>query len=840
MADIFLKLLNMSISASWIVLAVIILRFILKKAPKWINCILWSIVGLRLVMPFSLESIFSLIPSTETISPDIMMQQTPHINSGVPVINSTLNPVIGETFAPNVGDSANPLQIIFPILSVIWLSGIVVLLVYTVISYVKLKKKIGTAVLLRDNIYQSEHVSSPFVLGIIKPKIYLPFNMSEDNTQNVIAHEQAHIRRKDHLWKPLGFLLLTVYWFNPVMWLSYILLCRDIEIACDEKVVKNFTNEQKADYSEALLACSVTRRIIAACPLAFGEVGVKNRVKSVLNYKKPAFWVIVVAVIASIVTAVCFLTSPKTTPKEYYDPGCSLQVTVETFKGTTQLPNKTETFIFDVFNGTEGNLPNGTIFKITECNLQDGSVTIKLTGEQLFTSEGATQKQAKEIVVYEGTDGIQLTDENYMHFITFSFVLTESLDEAVSKAILEDNKGGYYELGTECATEGHIIYGVDVEENKYTVYTLTTYNNFGFMNGYFIPQSGGKILAVMTFEKTSEGYNLLDVKYPKDGAYYVDSVKELFPEKYHYRVLNPTLSDDNNLWKQCTSYAKAYLDSIGRSEKISKYSELEITLLTDMGVSVEVSNKILEYNLPYDSAPGYFEALENSVRYIYRTQYDKSKNLVIFTKEKYDTKEIVEKIEIDSLTGDIVTSEKENVPSPKKIQSIVDKTDTEAIATATALEWFYFDGTYNYYFPSIRSEYVIVTFTDSTQKTVKDALADGEITMKDLDEYKIMYYTEFRQYENSYFNAEVLEVNGKNILVKPDEASNERKSADKIYVSLDVTSNIPVPAIKVGDRVRIIYNGELLESYPAQINKVFVIYLLSENGDVLSPTPSKK
>ena len=313
MADIFLKIVNMSISASWIVLAVLLLRLLLKKAPKWITVLLWGIVAIRLICPFSIESVMSLIPSTETISPEIMMDRTPTINSGVPIINNIVNPVIGESFAPDPIASANPLQILIPVLAIAWIVGIVIMLAYTAISYFRVKSKIGTAVLFRDNIYQSENVVSPFVLGIIKPKIYLPFNMNEQDMEHVIAHENAHICRKDHWWKPLGFLVLTLHWFNPLMWLGYVLLCRDIELACDEKVVKEFDNEQKADYSQALLTCSVNRRVIAACPLAFGEVGVKNRVKSVLNYKKPAFWIVVAAIVASIAVAVCFLTNPRTT-----------------------------------------------------------------------------------------------------------------------------------------------------------------------------------------------------------------------------------------------------------------------------------------------------------------------------------------------------------------------------------------------------------------------------------------------------------------------------------------------------------------------------------------------
>ena len=306
----FLKLANMSISASWLVLAILVLRLVLKKAPKWVNVLLWGIVAVRLICPFTIESALSLIPSTQTIPMNIEMAAQPAIDSGVEVVNSMVNPMIAASFTPNPAASANPLQIWIPLIAVIWLFGMVLMFLYTAISYWRLNRRIDTAVLYRDNIFQSENVSSPFVLGIIKPKIYLPFHMNEQDLQHVVAHEQAHIRRKDHWWKPLGFLLLTVHWFNPLMWLAYVLLCRDIELACDEKVIKDLDNGQRSDYTQALVDCSVNRRMIVACPLAFGEVGVKDRVKTIMNYKKPTFWLILVALILCVIVAVCFLTDP--------------------------------------------------------------------------------------------------------------------------------------------------------------------------------------------------------------------------------------------------------------------------------------------------------------------------------------------------------------------------------------------------------------------------------------------------------------------------------------------------------------------------------------------------
>ena len=311
MNELFLKIINMSISASWLVLAVLILRFVLKKAPKWINVLLWGIVAIRLIFPFSFESTLSLIPSAETIPLNIGMDTTPTINSGISAINNAVNPIISQSNTPMAGASVNLLQITIGIYEYIWIFGMIALALYTAISYWRLRRKVDTAVRYKDNIFQSENVSFPFVLGIIKPRIYLPFKMNGQYLEYVVAHEQAHICRKDHWWKPLGFLLLMIHWFNPLMWLAYVLLCRDIELACDEKVIKELGNEQRGDYTQALVACSVNRRMLAACPLAFGEVSVKERVKSVMNYKKPAFWVIIISVIVCVGIAVCFLTNPK-------------------------------------------------------------------------------------------------------------------------------------------------------------------------------------------------------------------------------------------------------------------------------------------------------------------------------------------------------------------------------------------------------------------------------------------------------------------------------------------------------------------------------------------------
>ena len=311
MSTVFLKILNMSITASWLILAVVLVRLLLKKAPKWIPCLLWGLVAIRLVCPFSFGSIFSLIPSSETIPANITVQQEPAINSGITIVNDVINPVIAESFTPAPTDSVNPLQIIIPVAAIVWVSGIVIMLAYALISYIKLKKTVSVCVPVGERNLSCDEVKAPFILGVFRPVIYVPSSMTGETLDLVIRHEAAHLQRHDHWWKPLGYLLLAIYWFNPLCWIAYILLSRDIEMACDEKVIRDMDKDEMAAYSQALLDCSFPRRRIAACPLAFGEVGVKERVKGVLNYKKPAFWIILIAIIACIVLAVCLMTDPK-------------------------------------------------------------------------------------------------------------------------------------------------------------------------------------------------------------------------------------------------------------------------------------------------------------------------------------------------------------------------------------------------------------------------------------------------------------------------------------------------------------------------------------------------
>lgn len=362
MTSVFLHFLNLSVTAGWMVLAVLLLRLCLKKAPRWITCVLWGLVALRLVVPFTIESPVSLIPTAEVVvSTEGTDTSAPVVNSGMTAIDKPLNdwlqtpvkpqakppvqsplpPVTDTPTTPNpdlpAGDttptpqppveetpttpeqpsastevkSVSRMERILSIAAPVWLVGIGLMLIYELFSVLRVRNRVLDAVLLRDNVWQSDRVDSPFILGVFRPRIYIPYGLEEPVLAQVLSHEQAHLHRRDHWIKPFAFTLLAVYWYNPLLWVGYILLCRDIEVACDERVVRGLDEDNRRRYATALLQCGVERRSIAACPLAFGEVSIKQRIKSVLNYRKPLLWVIISSLVVCSVAAVCLLTVPK-------------------------------------------------------------------------------------------------------------------------------------------------------------------------------------------------------------------------------------------------------------------------------------------------------------------------------------------------------------------------------------------------------------------------------------------------------------------------------------------------------------------------------------------------
>ena len=339
MSRIFSGVLQMSIAAAWMIPVVMVLRLLLKRAPKWVNLVLWGLVGLRLVCPFVPESRFSLMPKLPILSgylygnmignpaenafrADTLQNGTNFSNNisqaaldgSMGAAGSGMGGAFGITGSGIGAFGAGVWRIperLLSAFSILWLAGVILFTGYAVYSYARIRRQVAEAMWLRENLWICDEVKSPFILGLRKPKIYLSSSMDEVLYPYVIAHEQAHLKRGDQWWKPLGFLILAIHWFQPFVWAAYILFCSDLELACDESAVKKLNPQERKDYSYALLSCSIQRRLVTVCPLAFGEVGVKKRVKEILNYKKPTFWVVLAAVVVCVIVAVCFLTNPK-------------------------------------------------------------------------------------------------------------------------------------------------------------------------------------------------------------------------------------------------------------------------------------------------------------------------------------------------------------------------------------------------------------------------------------------------------------------------------------------------------------------------------------------------
>ncbi len=310
MGEVFLKVLNMSVTAGWLILAVLLIRCLLRKAPKWLMCLLWGVVAVKLIFPFSIESSFSLIPAAEPVriithtgSPGIQEDATDH-----PQLS---NEFVGTPYEEGVRVDTKEQGIDrSSAFALLWIMGVLGLLVYAMISYIKLKKQVAASLTVRKGVKECDEIAFPFILGVLLPTIYIPSSLDAASRSFVISHETAHLKRRDHWWKPLGYLILCIHWFNPFCWISYILFCRDLEMACDERVIRDMDKESRVGYSQTLLNLSKPGNCLSACPLAFGEVGVKERVKGIIRYKKPAIWMILLSMVICAVVTVCFLTNP--------------------------------------------------------------------------------------------------------------------------------------------------------------------------------------------------------------------------------------------------------------------------------------------------------------------------------------------------------------------------------------------------------------------------------------------------------------------------------------------------------------------------------------------------
>jgi len=595
-------------------------------------CLLWGMAGLRLVLPFSLRSIFSLVPSAQTLPQTIEYDAIPQINSGVPFVNDSVNPVLSEHFAATPQYSANPMQILLGIAGMIWTLGMFIMVLYLVTSYIVLRLKMNAATRLQDNIFQSEHVNSPFVMGIIKPRIYLPYDMDEATQNYVLAHEQAHIRRGDHITKPLAFLVLTLHWFNPFVWIAYILLCRDIEMACDQRVIKSLSMAGRKEYSRALVRGNSVRRTASACPLAFSEVGIKERIKSVLSYKKPALWVIIAAAVMCVVTAVCFLTDPVERPDDIFGRTYTETELIyqSPYLSSIGVPSKEYSFTIDeriVLLGTDGEKSLGRLAstKLTKENFDDLFFPWSKEVEYELWPEGVSparlrRENRRAWTLISGRDMccvlLQNSGEVYIAYghsafeeqggSEFSrlFLMRETeikyaadLDSAIKKAAIDRNKGGY--LNGQFQSEAHTILGTECEQinddtQRLTAYAIVLYEEFSLVDGVPENVSGSSCPVAITFDISSDGeYTLVEYWEPNNGTLYAPSLSEKFPSNIPWNTEIGRTDRQNECLRQACEYFNTPMPELEEERD-------DITLPTTSAVYVDVESKTYTYKSEYD------------------------------------------------------------------------------------------------------------------------------------------------------------------------------------------------------------------------------------------------
>ena len=688
MKTLAMFLLNASVQAGWLALALIAVRLIFRKAPKKLLCALWALVGLRLAVPVSLRSVFSLLPSAAPVAASSDVGGV-YVRTGLPPVDNTVNTILQIAAAPAAPTRELAAQTALDwkaVLAVVWICGVAVMLLYAAVSFLRLRLQVREAVKEDGNVYICDRVGTPFILGVVRPRIYLPSSLDAGDRAMILLHERAHLKRRDHLWKPLGFLLLSVYWFHPVLWVVYVLLCRDIELACDERVLRQQGSDIKKEYASALLRCSAPRHLVRACPVAFGEVGVKARIKSVLNYKKPAFWVILLALVASAVVAVCFMTIPKerapaqATVLDIGSDSEAVAVQPESVSLDRQTLRLEVTYVNNSDQPIEA---NETVWMLREA---DGAYAPLEVRNNDWDTTLRFQLPAQEQQTYNYTPSVfcdctapgayrfqvhfRFADEpenSYPHLLWFDFKITspeepnalvplpDGMDDAIHEAIFKDNADGYW--GGECAAEGHVVYGCEQNGSTWTVYLYHGFERYGFINGYFTDVSGHWSVAVLTMEQRDGGYACKQIDYPRDGSENAPSIKRMFPKKLESRALNPTQSDSDAVTRQCEAQAKAYLKTIsrGRDVRIVPYNQLDLQL---PNLTAEVSNKLTNelgrMEGLYELTLGTREQLENGVRYVYRTAMLHDTNSLLFVKEVFGSDEVRELMLFSAETGDLL------------------------------------------------------------------------------------------------------------------------------------------------------------------------------------------
>lgn len=591
METVFLKIFGMSLEASVVVAAVLLLRLLFRNVPKWLHCLMWALVAVKLLCPIVPESPVSLMPSQTLvergISESTIIQSVDAPSESVPTVQAdTTEWDRSEPLPPSHdirqwtegADSKPPLEeILMTVGSRVWLAGMGLLALYAAAAYLAMKRKLAEAVPLEKGkpIYLCDRIDSAFVFGIVRPKIYLPFGMSEENRRQVTAHEQAHLRRYDHLTKALAFGLAAVHWFNPAVWVAYFLYCRDIELACDESVIRGKGAEERKAYSLALLECATQRsgfRIHNALPVSFGELAVKTRVANLFRRKTAKIWVIVLALLAVAVTGVALLT--------------------------------------------------------------------RSTAYPAMASESLDRAIAEQTFAYNRVSMSDLLgDRRYFYAAVSDFVGRSDVEcygEGHKIYGMKENKDGTLEVYAKCSAfgygfrDGHLVINTGYSQ----VPTLIRFEKDAEGNYIFLsreePKDGAEyVKSVRELFPRSIADRMLDTNRDLDATRHNQEAKELS--------------------EQSKRYAEAYLQKIGREAEIGDYLDFDFKTLSDFGVSDEVVNELLGLYGEYDMYVGNFERIENGTRYIYHLIWsDDGSNIgngtVTFMKTRYDDGEEIEKI----------------------------------------------------------------------------------------------------------------------------------------------------------------------------------------------------
>lgn len=834
LGEIFLQVFNISITASWLVLAVVLAKVILKKAPKWINCVLWGLVAIRLLVPFSFESALSLVPSREILPVSEIYTPiyegstqafAPQVNSGFELVDSVLQPAISETSAQPV------LQSNISIIACVWLAGIVAMLIYSLISYMKVRKSVRESMHVQENIFLCDNISTPFILGLIKPKIYLPSSLYRDDVLYVIDHEKAHIKRLDHLWKPLGYLLLTAYWFNPAMWIAYILLCKDIELACDERVIKELDRDCKKEYSKALINCNSQRRLISACPLAFGETGVKDRIKSVLSYKKPAFWVIIVALVLCVAISVGFLTVPKSdsvsqildekgyTIVAQEEEEILLSIPVNVFTDDINLEGgqmfaEGEVTVFD--KGFNSNSYCRTNIYLTQAIASESKISLFFSFDYkqlqdtgvIYSGYKRTDKGYPYTVEVTDTDYVRVDNEYYYETdVVNGFLFGPNNSDGTTEFGISVSKGAF------SSAKEKLFIKISCTKTGYT-----SNKRFKSIDSEMYDFIEKTILEKEEWEATEELFacaSFVPFKTERvDGNIKVYLVAQLG----HFSLTNGNIFFSGE--------KTPHLATITLKKEKDGYSMVDYWALDGYKSSV---TQIKEH-FPKDVQ----EEADYSFSYYYDVLYMQN-HAKAYEYFKGKTKDYASELKGEYIYYGAREEIKPTLTllpdnrfkfSYSPLSSFIPQGEYTTDGNHLCLYTEYDKGTYYFY---ITEEGLVFDGYNSTKIPEYKVSADSQETYTPVPD-KAVFIEKQTVGVNSYFDATVLQVSEGSILVEPFKNEPINNSANKLSVSTKLSSTMSVPYLRVGDEIRVCYDGMIQETFPAQINGTIAIYMLNSSA----------